>query len=75
MFQAFWMGIPSCVSRHAAPGLETWTTLNVPSHMGESVQPFSGEDPPQDEVAPLERHGADVAAVIMPQRLLVPCRS
>ena len=22
MFQAFWMGIPSCVSRHAAPGLE-----------------------------------------------------
>ena len=35
MFQAFWMGIQSCVSRRAAPGLETWTTLNGPSHMGE----------------------------------------
>ena len=23
MFQAFWMGIPSCVARRAAPGLET----------------------------------------------------
>ena len=37
MFQAFWMGTPSCVSRRAAPGLETWTTLNGPSHMGESL--------------------------------------
>ena len=37
MFQAFWMGILSCVSRRAAPGLETWTTLNGPSHMGESL--------------------------------------
>ena len=37
MFQAFWMGTPSCVSRHAAPGLETWTTLNGPSHIGESL--------------------------------------
>ena len=37
MFQAFWMGIPSCVSRRAAPGLETWTTLNGPSYMGESL--------------------------------------
>ena len=36
MFQAFWMGTPSRVSRRAAPGLETWTTLNGPSHMGES---------------------------------------
>ena len=35
MFQAFWMGISSCISRRAAPGLETWTTLNGPSHMGE----------------------------------------
>ena len=37
MFQAFWMGTPSCVSRRAAPGLETWATLNGPSHMGESL--------------------------------------
>ena len=37
MFQAFWMGTPSWVSRRAAPGLETWTTLNGPSHMGESL--------------------------------------
>ena len=38
------------------------------------MQPFPGEDPPQDEVARLERPGADVAAVVSPQRLLVPCR-
>ena len=37
MFQAFWMGIASCVSRRTAPGLEMWTTLNGPSHMGESL--------------------------------------
>ena len=37
MFQAFWMGTPSCVSRRAALGLETWTTLNGPSHIGESL--------------------------------------
>ena len=38
------------------------------------MQPFPGEDPPQDEVTRLERPGADVAAVVSPQRLLVPCR-
>ena len=37
MFQAFWMGIPSCVSKRAAPGLETREILNGPSHMGESL--------------------------------------
>ena len=37
MSQAFWIGIPSYVSRRAAPGLETWTTLNGPSHTGESL--------------------------------------
>ena len=37
MFQAFWMGTPSCVSRRTAPGLETWTTLNGPSNRGESL--------------------------------------
>ena len=37
MFQAFWMGIPSCISRRTAPGLETWEILNGPSHMGESL--------------------------------------
>ena len=37
MFQAFWMGIPSCISRHTAPGLEMWAILNGPSHMGESL--------------------------------------
>ena len=36
MFEAFWMGIPSCVSRRATPGLETRAILNGPSHMGES---------------------------------------
>ena len=37
MFQAFWMGIPSCVSRCTAPGLETQAILNGPSYMGESL--------------------------------------
>lgn len=37
MFQAFWMGTPSHVSRHVAPGLETRVILNGPSHMGESL--------------------------------------
>ena len=74
MFQAFWIGTPSCVSRCTAPGLETWATLNGPSHMGD-VQPFPGEHPPQDEITYLERPGADAAAVVPPQCLLVPCRS
>mgnify|MGYP005849731505 CR=1 FL=1 len=51
MFQAFLMGIPSCVSRRAAPGLETRAILNGPSHMGESLCSFPGEHSPQDEVA------------------------
>ena len=37
MFQTFWMGTPSYVSRRAAPYLETRVTLNGPSHMGESL--------------------------------------
>ena len=37
MFQAFWMGIPSCISRRAAPGLETRAILNGPSYMGTSL--------------------------------------
>ena len=37
MFQAFWMGIPSYVSRRAALGLETRAILKGPSHMGESL--------------------------------------
>ena len=37
MFQAFWMGTPSYISRRAVPGLEIWMTLNGPSHMGESL--------------------------------------
>ena len=37
MLQAFWMGIPSYVSRRAAPGLETRAILNRPSHMSESL--------------------------------------
>ena len=37
MFQAFWMGTPSGVSRCTAPGLETRATLNGPSHMGENL--------------------------------------
>ena len=37
------------------------------------MQPFPGEDPPQYEVTRLERPGADVAAVVSPQRLLISC--
>ena len=37
MFQAFWSGIPSYVSRRAAPSLETRAILNGHSHMGESL--------------------------------------
>ena len=37
MFQAFWMGIPSYVSRSVAPGLETRGILNGPSHVDESL--------------------------------------
>ena len=37
MFEAFWMGIPSCLSRRVAPGLETRAILNGPSYMGESL--------------------------------------
>ena len=37
MFQAFWMGTPTSVSRRTVPGLETWETLNGPTHMGESL--------------------------------------
>ena len=37
MFQAFWIGVPSCVSMRTALGLEMWMTLNGPSHMGESL--------------------------------------
>ena len=37
MFQAFWMGTLSCVSRCAAPDLETWAIINEASHMGESL--------------------------------------
>jgi hypothetical protein len=36
------------------------------------MQPFHGKYPPQDEITCLERPGADVAAVVPPQRLLVP---
>ena len=68
MFQAFWMGISSCVSRRAAPGLETRVTLNGPSHMGESLCS------PSLESTRLEGPGADAATVVPPQRLLVSCR-
>jgi hypothetical protein len=37
MFQVFWIGTPSNVSRRTAPGLETWVIRNGPSHMGESL--------------------------------------
>ncbi len=36
MFQVFWMGTPSCVSKRVAPGLETRAILNGTSHMGET---------------------------------------
>ena len=65
MFQAFWVGVPSYVSRRAARALPHWQKL---------VQPYSGEDPPQDEVAHLEHPRADAVTVVPPQRLLVSCR-
>ena len=37
MFQAFWMGIPSYVSKRTVLGLGTRAILNGPSHMGESL--------------------------------------
>ena len=37
------------------------------------MKALPGEDPPQDEVTNFEGPGADVAAVVAPQCLLVPC--
>ena len=39
------------------------------------MQSLPGEDPPEHEVPYLESAGADVAAVVSPECLLVPCRS
>src|SRR3954471_14589519 len=44
-------------------------------HGRELVQSLPGEDPPKHEVSYLESSGADVAAVISSQCLLVPRRS
>src|SRR4051812_22449036 len=43
-------------------------------HGRELVYPFPGENPSEHEVSYLEGPGADAAAVISPQRLLVPRR-
>ena len=39
------------------------------------MQSLHGEDPLEHEVPYLESSGADVAAVVSPECLLVPCRS
>ena len=39
------------------------------------MQSLPGEDPPEHEVPYLEGSGEDVAAVVSPECLLVPCRS
>src|SRR4051812_19833675 len=44
-------------------------------HGRELVQSLPGEDPPEHEVSYLESSRADVAAMILSQCLLVPCRS
>ena len=44
-------------------------------HGRELVQPLPGENPSEHEVPYLKSSGADVAAVVSSQRLLIPCRS
>ena len=39
------------------------------------MQPLPGENPSEHEVPYLKSPGADVAVVVSPHRLLVPCRS
>ena len=39
------------------------------------MQPLPGENPSEHEVPYLKSSGADVAAVVLSQRLLIPCRS
>ena len=62
MFQAFWMGIPSRVSRRAAPGLDTWIelseVLDVPGVLD------------RHPVLCLQAHGARPGDVEDPERAL-----
>jgi hypothetical protein len=44
-------------------------------HRRELVEAFTGKDPPEDEVTHLESAGADVAAVVATQFLLVASRT
>ena len=66
MFHELFTRVPSSVSRRAAPGRTTLVTLHGPSHMGEILWRPSREriDPPEDEVADLQRAPSDVAAVV-----------
>ena len=44
-------------------------------HGRELVQPLPGENPSEHEIPYLKSSGADVAAVVSSQCLLIPCRS
>ena len=71
MFQAFWMGTPYYGAR---PGDMDDPERALP-HGRKLVQPFPGEDPPQDEVTHLERPEADTTTMVPPQHLVVFFRS
>ena len=61
-------------ARGARPGDMNNLEWALP-HGRELVQPLPGADPSEQEVPYLKSSGADVAAVVSPQRLLIPCRS
>src|SRR3954469_25736184 len=64
----------SLQARGARPGNMNNLERALP-HGIELVQSLPGDNPPEHEVSYLESSGADVAAVISSQCLLVPCRS
>jgi len=68
-----WHPLLSLQARGAGPGNMNNFERALP-HGRELVQPLPGENPPEHEVSYLESSGADVAAVISPQCLLVPRR-
>ena len=64
----------SLQARGAGPGNMNNLERALP-HGRELVQSLPGENPPEHEVPYLESPGADVAAVVSPQCLLISCRS
>ena len=61
-----------CLQAHGARPGDMGDPKRALPHGRKLVEPFPGEHPPQDEVPHLERPRADAAAVVPPQRLLVP---